>query len=77
MLIGMLHHGNAKFRKYRCRYVFNGTNRPLRMLLMDAGFKPQPGTDELTLQADRLTGAKLPDWVHIQFPEPAAERYTE
>ncbi len=74
MLIGMLRHGNARFQRYRCCYVFNGANRPLRMLLLDAGFKPRPGTGELTLQADRLAGAKLPDWVHIQFAESTTER---
>ena len=73
MLVGMLRHAHARFPKYRCRYVFNGANRPLRMLLMDAGFKPQPGIDELMLQADQLTRAKLPDWVHIRCQESAAE----
>jgi FkbH-like protein len=73
MLVGMLRHAHAEFPNYRCRYVFNGANRPLRMLLMDAGFKPQPGTDELTLHADQLTRVKLPDWVHIQYQEIATE----
>ena len=77
MLVGMLRHAHAKFPKYRCRYAFNGSNRPLRMLLMDAGFKPQPGTGELTLQADQLTGAKLPDWVQIQYQGIAAEKFAE
>jgi methoxymalonate biosynthesis protein len=77
MLVGMLRHGDANFQKYRCRYAFNGTNRPLRMLLMGAGFKPQPGTDELTLQADRLAGAKPPDWVHIQYQSTTTEKYAE
>ena len=77
MLVGMLRHAYAKFPKYRCRYVFNGTNRPLRMLLMSAGFKPQPGTDELILRADQLIGAKVPDWVRIHYQESAAEGYTE
>jgi methoxymalonate biosynthesis protein len=76
MLVGMLRHDNAKFQRYRCRYVFNGTNRPLRMLLMSAGFKPQPDTGELTLQADQLTSAKLPDWVQIRY-QGIAERDTQ
>ena len=67
MLVGLLSHTNARFERYRCRYVFNGSNRPLRMLLMGAGFKPQPGTDELVLDADRLMNLELPDWVHIDY----------
>jgi FkbH-like protein len=77
MLVGMLRYAHAKFPNYRCRYVFNGVNRPLRMLLMDAGFKPQPGSDELTLRADQLTCVKLPDWVHIQYQEIATEVHAE
>lgn len=67
MLVGLLSHKNAQFDRYRCRYVFNGSNRPLRMLLMGAGFKPQPGTDELVLDADRMMNMELPDWVHIDY----------
>jgi len=67
MLVGLLSHTNTQFERYRCRYVFNGSNRPLRMLLMGAGFKPQPGTDELVLDADRLMSMELPDWVHIDY----------
>lgn len=67
MLVGLLRHTNAQFQKYRCRYVSNGSNRPLRMLLMGAGFKPQPGTDELILSADHLANMALPDWVHLNY----------
>ena len=70
MLVGLLSHANAQFEKYRCRYVFNGSNRPLRMLLMGAGFKPQPDTDELVLDADRLVSMELPDWVQIDYQHP-------
>jgi hypothetical protein len=45
--------------------VFNGVNRPLRMLLMAAGFKNQVGTDQLVLRADQLARTEMPDWVHI------------
>ena len=67
MLVGLLSHVDAQFERYRCRYVFNGSNRPLRMLLMGAGFKPQPGTDELVLDSDRLVDMALPDWVHLEY----------
>lgn len=67
MLVGLLCHTDAQFQGYRCRYVYNGSNRPLRMLLMGAGFKPQPDTDELVLDAERLANAELPDWVHIDY----------
>ncbi len=67
MLVGLLSHADAQFERYRCRYVYNGSNRPLRMLLMGAGFKPQPDTDELVLGADRLASMELPDWVHIDY----------
>jgi predicted enzyme involved in methoxymalonyl-ACP biosynthesis len=77
MLVGMLRHSDGEFQTYRCRYAFNGTNRPLRMLLMGAGFKPQPGTDELTLRADQLACTKPPDWVHIRYQSMAAERCAE
>ncbi len=65
MLVGMLRHPQAKFQKYRCRYVFNGSNRPLRMLLMGCKFKPQSDTDEVVLKADKLTELETPDWVNI------------
>jgi methoxymalonate biosynthesis protein len=71
MLVGLLTHANAHFDKYRCRYVFNGSNRPLRMLLMGAGFKSLPDTDELTLSAHQLAQVELPDWVKIRY-EPRA-----
>jgi FkbH-like protein len=67
MLVGLLGHTKAHFGRYRCRYVFNGSNRPLRMLLMGAGFKPQSGTDELELAVDRLATMELPDWVHVEY----------
>jgi FkbH-like protein len=72
MLVGMLRHTSAQFEEYRCRYISNGSNRPLRMLLLGAGFKPQPGTDELVLDAQRLAKAELPDWAHINY-QPARE----
>lgn len=67
MLVGLLRHPNVQFQRYRCRYVFNGSNRPLRMLLLGAGFKPRPGTDELVLDAEQLASIELPDWVHISY----------
>jgi len=68
MLVGLLRQPQAQFEKYRCRYVFNGSNRPLRMLLMAAGFKPQPDTDELVLDAGQLADLVLPDWVQVGYP---------
>lgn len=65
MLVGLLRHPNAQFEKYRCRYVDNGSNRPLRMLLMGAGFKPQSSTGELVLTNEQLATLELPDWVQI------------
>ena len=65
LLVGLLRHPVAAFETYRCRYISNGSNLPLRMLLMSAGFKPKPGTDELVLDAGRLAGIELPDWAHI------------
>jgi hypothetical protein len=59
-----------RFRLVRCRYVFNGLNRPLRMLLMAAGFTSQPGTDALAVSAEQLAETKLPDWVHVSYPTP-------
>ncbi len=76
MLVGMLRHTDLRFEKYRCRYVFNGSNRPLRMLLMGAGFKSVPGTHELVLEAHRLSSLELPDWVHIKL-QPAREKHHE
>ncbi len=71
MLVGLLRHPLAQFQTYRCRYVFNGFNRPLRMLLMGTGFKSKPNTDELILTADRLTSTELPDWVQINYQDVA------
>ncbi len=67
MLIGLLRYTGDRFQKYRCRYINNGFNRPLRMLLMGAGFKPQAGTDELILHTHQLVDKELPDWVHIGY----------
>lgn len=72
MLVGLLRHPNAGFEQYRCRYVSNGSNTPLRMLLMGAGFKPRPGTDELTLHASQLAKIELPDWACISY-QPVAQ----
>jgi predicted enzyme involved in methoxymalonyl-ACP biosynthesis len=68
LLVGLLCHPMNRFREVRCRYVFNGLNRPLRMLLMAAGFTGQPGTDELTVSAEQLARMRLPDWVHLSYP---------
>ena len=65
MLVGMLRHPRVGYRQFRCRYIFNGLNRPLRMLLMAAGFKPEEKSDELKLTSDRLAKLQLPDWVQI------------
>lgn len=65
MLVGMLRHPLAQFQTYRCRYIFNGSNRPLRMLLMGAGFKPEKGTDELILTTGQLASVALPAWARI------------
>ena len=67
MLIGLLGHPEANFLQYTCRYIFNGFNRPLRMLLMGAGFKPKVNTDELVLSAQQLLKAELPDWLHLNY----------
>jgi len=67
MLMGLIRHPDVRFKKYCCRYIFNGSNRPLRMLLMGAGFKPVANTDELVLYADRLENVELPDWIHINY----------
>ncbi len=65
MLIGMLRHPLAKFEAYQCRYIFNGSNRPLRMLLMGAGFKPIKETDQLILTDEKLAAVETPDWVSV------------
>jgi FkbH-like protein len=70
LLVGLLRHPMNRFRLVRCRYVFNGLNRPLRMLLMAAGFTSQPGTDALAVSAEQLAETKLPDWVHVSYPTP-------
>jgi FkbH-like protein len=67
LLVGMLRHENARFSSYRCRYISNGFNRPLRMLLMAARFKPQHGVDELVLSANQLASLELPDWVQMSY----------
>ena len=73
LLVGLLRHPDGEFQKYRCRYVFNGSNRPLRMLLLGAGFKPEVGGDALILQADQLASIELPDWVLVRY-ETGVER---
>ena len=65
MLVGLLRHPDAKFQRYRCRYIANDANRPLRMLLMAAGFRPQRDTDWLTLEAEDLERLELPAWATI------------
>jgi len=67
MLVGLLRHPAAKFQRYRCRYIANDANRPLRMLLMAAGFRPQRGTDWLTLEAEDLERLELPAWAHLEY----------
>jgi FkbH-like protein len=67
MLVGLLRHPRAEFQRFRCRYIFNGFNRPLRMLLMAAGFKPHIGADELILSNGQLTNMEVPDWVHFNY----------
>lgn len=73
MLIGLLRHPLVDFQTYCCRFVNNGFNRPLRMLLLGAGFKPQPGSNKLVLTADRLAASESPDWVNIGYEELAEE----
>jgi methoxymalonate biosynthesis protein len=72
LLVGLLRYPENNFQKYRCRYIFNGSNRPLRMLLLGVGFKPQFGTDELVLHVDQLMNMELPDWVGLNY-RPALE----
>lgn len=67
MLVGLLRHPEAKSQRYRCRYIANDANRPLRMLLMAAGFRPQRGTDWLTLEAEDLERLDLPAWAHLEY----------
>jgi FkbH-like protein len=67
MLVGLLRHPYARFQRYRCRYIANNANRPLRMLLMAAGFRPQQGTDWLTLEAEDLDRLELPVWAHFEY----------
>jgi FkbH-like protein len=67
MLVGLLRHPCAQFQRYRCRYIANDANRPLRMLLMAAGFRPQRGTDWLTLEAEDLDRLELPVWAHFEY----------
>lgn len=67
MLVGLLSHPDAKFQRYRCRYSANGSNKPLRVLLMAARFRPQRGTEWLTLEAEDLEGLKLPAFAHLEY----------
>jgi predicted enzyme involved in methoxymalonyl-ACP biosynthesis len=67
MFVGLLHYPDAKFQQYRCRYIANDANRPLRMLLMAANFRPQRGTDWLTLEAEDLNRLDLPTWAHLEY----------
>jgi FkbH-like protein len=67
MLVGLLRHPRIGFQEFRCRFVSNGVNRPMRMLLMAAGFQRDAGTDELVLSVDRLAGTALPDWINISY----------
>ncbi|HID61154.1 MAG TPA: hypothetical protein EYP49_00180 [Anaerolineae bacterium] len=67
MLVGLLRHPDARFERYRCRYIANDANRPLRMLLMAAGFRPQRGSDWLTLEAEDLECLDLPAWAHLEY----------
>jgi methoxymalonate biosynthesis protein len=66
MLVALLRQGGGPYRTYRCRYRFNGHNRPLRLLLLSAGFKPRPGSEELVLSAEQLAQVELPDWILIE-----------
>jgi len=69
-LVGLLRQPGTEFQRFRCRYISSGYNRPLRMLLMGAGFKPHRGTDELILDADHLSKIALPDWAHLNYARP-------
>lgn len=67
MLVGLLRYPGRESTQFGCRYVSNGSNRPLRMLLMAAGFQPQPGSATLVLSPGRLAGSETPDWVEITY----------
>lgn len=67
MLVGLLRHPEARFQRYRCRYIANDANRPLRMLLLAAGFRPQRGAGWLTLEAEDLERLELPAWAHLEY----------
>jgi FkbH-like protein len=67
MLIGLLRHPGLRCHQLRCRYVANGMNRPLRMLLMAVGFKRRRQTAELLLSAERLAQTKVPEWIQIRY----------
>lgn len=67
MFVGLLRHPDARFQQYWCRYIANGANRPLRMLLLAAGFRPQRGTGWLTLAAEDLERLDLPAWAHLEY----------
>ena len=67
VLVGLLKYPGVESRRFACRYVSNGSNRPLRMLLMAAGFQAQLDSDELTLSASRLARAESPDWVRTSY----------
>jgi len=66
-LVGLLRHHKVQLGRVGCRFISNGLNRPLRMLLMAAGFQRQPDTDELILYADRLASTDLPDWINVSY----------
>ncbi|MCB0177367.1 MAG: hypothetical protein KDI62_03980 [Anaerolineae bacterium] len=65
MLVGLLRYARD-YKSYHCRYISNGMNRPLRMLLLGTGFKPLPDSDKLSLTTDKLTEIEIPDWIHIK-----------
>jgi methoxymalonate biosynthesis protein len=73
MLVALLRQVEGRYRSYRCRYLFNGSNRPLRLLLLSAGFKPRPGSEELELSAEQLAQVELPDWIAIEGPAVARQ----
>jgi FkbH-like protein len=67
MLTGLLRHPQIAYPSYTCRYRSNGRNRPLRMLLMAAGFNPVPESDQLRLETGQLWDLALPDWVELNY----------
>jgi len=67
LLVGMLRYSGARVRRYRCRYIATDRNRPLRMALLAARFKPVPQSDELLLDTDRLNNVSLPEWMNISY----------